>query len=181
MHVQSKNGWKRKIERVQCIYVCSRSDFLLINFGGHHSSTAPKIHSSTVRAQIDIADWSSLLWCAKKNTHTIKERKGHVCSAFRYVALILEATTLAQIEVDLDQSWQSSSSFVSTLYVISLHLYLYLYYTLKIKVPKVYALWCAKGVVFVNQDVSCHIQIKTRTAVWMVCIFATLRMFCRRS
>ena len=40
-------------------------------------------------------------------------------------------------------------------------------------------LWCAKGVVFVNPDVNCHIQIKTRTAVWMGCLFATLWMFGR--
>ena len=48
-----------------------------------------------------------------------------MCTAFPHLALILVATILAQIEVDLDQSWQSSTSFFSTLYLISLHLYLY--------------------------------------------------------
>ena len=62
--------------------------------------------------------------CKKEYAHN--QRKEHVCTAFPYIALILVATILAQIEVDLDQSWQSS--FVSTLYITSLHLYLYLYY-----------------------------------------------------
>ena len=125
MPVQSKNGWKREIERVQCIYVCNRSDFLLINFGGHHRSTVPQFRPK-LTLQIDLHYFD-----VQKRIHTqSKKQKGMciVCSTFPYVALILVATTLAQIEVDLDQSWQSSTSFVSNLFIISLYLYLYLYY-----------------------------------------------------
>ena len=79
------------------------------------ATKVPQIHISTVpqfRPKLTLHIDLHYFDVQKEYTHN--QRKKHMCTAFPHLALILVATILAQIEVDLDQSWQSSTSFVST-------------------------------------------------------------------